>query len=130
MPLSTCQTSIEPPRFENVEAGFPGPIDRMELTLAMGGLPRRAAAGMGKISAGIAAALAACIAAQRLFFVATAPSGAGGHVNGSPKGGATLRDDPLAHNQRGLDGLPALAPAEIEAAVIDRQRPLAEDSKR
>ncbi|MCB9879457.1 MAG: pyridoxamine 5'-phosphate oxidase family protein [Planctomycetes bacterium] len=31
------------------------------------------------------------IGAQHVFFVATAPSGAGGHVNCSPKGGDTLR---------------------------------------
>lgn len=34
---------------------------------------------------------AAWIAAQHVFFVATAPSGASGHVNCSPKGGDTLR---------------------------------------
>ncbi|MEZ6038616.1 MAG: pyridoxamine 5'-phosphate oxidase family protein [Planctomycetota bacterium] len=34
---------------------------------------------------------AAWIAAQHVFFVATAPSGAEGHVNCSPKGGDTLR---------------------------------------
>ena len=39
----------------------------------------------------IDAATAAWIAAQHVFFVATAPSGAGGHVNCSPKGGDTLR---------------------------------------
>jgi hypothetical protein len=40
---------------------------------------------MGKVFDGIDERLAAWIAAQRLFFVATAPS-AGGHVNVSPKG--------------------------------------------
>jgi hypothetical protein len=46
---------------------------------------------MGKVYDGIDAKLADWIAAQRLFFVATAPSGSGGHVNCSPKGGDTLR---------------------------------------
>jgi hypothetical protein len=40
---------------------------------------------MGKIFDAIDARLAAWIARQRMFFVATAPS-AGGHVNASPKG--------------------------------------------
>jgi len=35
-------------------------------------------------------ALAAFLAEQRVFFVATAPTGAGGHVNCSPKGGDPL----------------------------------------
>lgn len=35
--------------------------------------------------------VAAFIAAQPVFFVATAPAGAGGHVNLSPKGADTLR---------------------------------------
>ncbi len=46
---------------------------------------------MGKVHEGIYTALAGWIAAQRLFFVATAPSGAAGYVNCSPKGGDTLR---------------------------------------
>jgi Pyridoxamine 5'-phosphate oxidase len=41
---------------------------------------------MGKIFDEIDDRLAAWIAAQQLFFVATAPSGGGGHVNCSPKG--------------------------------------------
>jgi hypothetical protein len=41
---------------------------------------------MGKIFDEIDDRLAAWIAAQQLFFVATAPSGDGGHVNCSPKG--------------------------------------------
>jgi hypothetical protein len=45
---------------------------------------------MGKVYAALDAALAAWIAAQRMFFVATAPSGDGGHVNCSPKGGDAL----------------------------------------
>ena len=39
------------------------------------------------VVAEIDAALAAFVAEQRVFFVATAPSGDGGHVNCSPKGG-------------------------------------------
>lgn len=46
---------------------------------------------MGKTLAEIDDALAAFLTAQRLFFVATAPSGDGGHVNCSPKGGDPLR---------------------------------------
>ena len=47
---------------------------------------------MGKLFDGIDAKLAGWILAQRLFFVATAPSGDDGHVNCSPKGGIeTLR---------------------------------------
>ena len=42
---------------------------------------------MGKIYDEIDGKLADWIGAQRLFFVATAPSGDGGHVNCSPKGG-------------------------------------------
>jgi hypothetical protein len=41
---------------------------------------------MGKVFEGIDEKLAAWIAAQRMFFVATAPRGDGGHVNLSPKG--------------------------------------------
>jgi hypothetical protein len=41
---------------------------------------------MGKVHADIDAKLERWIAAQQLFFVATAPSGDGGHVNCSPKG--------------------------------------------
>ena len=41
---------------------------------------------MGKVYDGIDSKLAAWIGRQRLFFVGTAPSGAGGHVNVSPKG--------------------------------------------
>ncbi len=46
---------------------------------------------MGKLFAAIDADLAAWIAAQHVFFVATAPSDAAGHVNCSPKGGDPLR---------------------------------------
>jgi hypothetical protein len=42
---------------------------------------------VGKIYESIDGKLADWILAQRLFFVATAPSGRGGHVNCSPKGG-------------------------------------------
>jgi hypothetical protein len=41
---------------------------------------------MGKVYDSIDAKLAAWIGRQRLFFVGTAPSGPGGHVNVSPKG--------------------------------------------
>jgi hypothetical protein len=41
---------------------------------------------MGKVYDAIDDKLAAWIARQRLFFVGTAPSGVGGHVNVSPKG--------------------------------------------
>src|SRR3977135_2799512 len=41
---------------------------------------------MAKVFDAIDARLAAWIARQRMFFVATAPSGEGGHVNLSPKG--------------------------------------------
>src|SRR6059058_4032567 len=41
---------------------------------------------MAKVFDAIDARLAAWIARQRMFFVATAPSGDGGHVNASPKG--------------------------------------------
>ena len=46
---------------------------------------------MGKVLDSIDDALAAWIQAQPVFFVATAPSGPGGHVNLSPKGYDTLR---------------------------------------
>jgi hypothetical protein len=41
---------------------------------------------MAKVFDAIDARLAAWIARQRMFFVATAPTGDGGHVNVSPKG--------------------------------------------
>src|SRR3954453_18267428 len=41
---------------------------------------------MGKVFDAIDDKLAAWIGSQQLFFVGTAPSGAGGHVNVSPKG--------------------------------------------
>lgn len=41
---------------------------------------------MAKVYEGITERLAAFIAAQHVFFTATAPSGPGGHVNVSPKG--------------------------------------------
>jgi hypothetical protein len=46
---------------------------------------------MGKVHAEIDERLRAFIEAQHVFFVATAPSGAAGHVNVSPKGLDTLR---------------------------------------
>jgi Pyridoxamine 5'-phosphate oxidase len=46
---------------------------------------------MGKTFSEIDDALAAWIAAQHVFFVATAPLSPDGHVNCSPKGGDTLR---------------------------------------
>jgi hypothetical protein len=48
-------------------------------------------AAMGKTFAAIDADLAAWIARQRMFFVATAPLSADGHINCSPKGGDTFR---------------------------------------
>lgn len=41
---------------------------------------------MGRVHAAIDDTLAAFLRAQHLFFVATAPSGNGGHINLSPKG--------------------------------------------
>jgi hypothetical protein len=46
---------------------------------------------MGKVFDGIDRKLASFITSQRVFFVATAPAGADGHVNVSPKGFDTLR---------------------------------------
>ncbi len=46
---------------------------------------------MGKIHPVIDDALAAWLRAQHVFFVATAPSGDGGHVNCSPKGRDSFR---------------------------------------
>lgn len=46
---------------------------------------------MGLIEQGVDADLRRWIERQHLFFVATAPSGPGGHVNVSPKGRDTLR---------------------------------------
>lgn len=46
---------------------------------------------MGKLHAGIEGTLREFIEAQHVFFVATAPAGAGGHVNLSPKGLDTFR---------------------------------------
>lgn len=47
-------------------------------------------AGMGKIFDGIDERLAAWIAAQPMWFVATAPLAASGRVNVSPRGGDTF----------------------------------------
>ena len=41
---------------------------------------------MGKVLSALDDRLTQWIAAQRMFVVATAPSGEGGHVNASPKG--------------------------------------------
>ena len=41
---------------------------------------------MGKVYAGLDDRLRKFISAQHVFFVATAPSGTGGHINLSPKG--------------------------------------------
>ncbi|MBL8755238.1 MAG: pyridoxamine 5'-phosphate oxidase family protein [Planctomycetes bacterium] len=46
---------------------------------------------MGKVVPVVDDALRDWIAAQRVFFVASAPSGDGGHVNCSPRGGDALR---------------------------------------
>jgi hypothetical protein len=46
---------------------------------------------VGKIFTAIDDALSDWIAAQKLFFVATAPSGDGGHINCSPKGRDSFR---------------------------------------
>ncbi len=46
---------------------------------------------MGKVYSAIDDRIAAFIRGQRLFFVSTAPSGADGHVNVSPKGLDTFR---------------------------------------
>jgi hypothetical protein len=46
---------------------------------------------MSKVREGIDAELAAWIAQQHLFFVATAPLSGEGHINCSPKGGDSLR---------------------------------------
>jgi hypothetical protein len=48
-------------------------------------------AAMSKQHENITAELAAWIAQQRVFFVATAPLSPGGHINTSPKGGEALR---------------------------------------
>ena len=50
---------------------------------------RRYAAGMGKVLERIDDAVRSFIAAQQLYFVATAPLAADGHVNMSPKGDST-----------------------------------------
>lgn len=46
---------------------------------------------MGKIFQSISPELNTWLAQQKMFFVATAPLSAGGHVNCSPKGGDTFR---------------------------------------
>lgn len=46
---------------------------------------------MGKLHPALDADLRSWLAQQRVFFVATAPSGDAGHVNCSPKGGDALR---------------------------------------
>lgn len=46
---------------------------------------------MGKLYSEIDGPLRAFLEAQRVFFVATAPSGSGGHINLSPKGLDSLR---------------------------------------
>ena len=46
---------------------------------------------MSKQLPDIDAEMAAWLAEQRMFFVATAPMAAGGHINVSPKGGDSFR---------------------------------------
>ena len=46
---------------------------------------------MGNVSSALQDSHRAFLAAQKVFFVATAPSGAGGHVNCSPKGYDSFR---------------------------------------
>src|SRR5688572_13574517 len=46
---------------------------------------------VGKLHPALDDDLQSWLAAQRVFFVATAPSGDGGHVNCSPKGGDSLQ---------------------------------------
>ena len=46
---------------------------------------------MGAVLASITPELPSFIEGQRVFFVATAPSGSGGHINVSPKGLDTFR---------------------------------------
>lgn len=60
---------------------------------------------MGKIYEGIGDALAAWIGRQHLFFVATAPLAAEGHLNCSPKGGDAFRIiDPMTVAYQDLTG--------------------------
>src|SRR3954463_1724499 len=58
---------------------------------------------MGKVFDAIDEKLAGWIGRQRLFFVGTAPSGAAGHVNVSPKGPVGSRRTLAPHRVASLD---------------------------
>ena len=68
---------------------------------------------MGKLYEGIDERLREFIAHQRMFFVGTAPSGAGGHVNISPKGMsgtfAVLGEDRVAYLDYSGSGIETVA---------------------
>ena len=103
---------------------------------------------MGKIYQSIDEKLAEWVAQQHVFFVATAPLGADGHINCSPKGGNTFRVingtevayqdytgsgvETIAHireNQRivimfsAFEGLPKIVRFHGEGTVINKSHP-------
>lgn len=76
---------------------------------------------MGQLHAAIDDALGSWIAAQRLFFVATAPSGDGGHVNCSPKGGdplLVLGPTSIAYLDRTGSGIETVAHVRQNARIV------------
>ena len=72
-------------------AVLPGGVAALTVTRLLSGTRAAIVARMSKQYAQIDGDLAAWISRQRLFFVATAPLSADGHVNTSPKGGEALR---------------------------------------
>lgn len=76
---------------------------------------------MGKLHAGIDDDLRSWIAAQRVFFVATAPSGEGGHVNCSPKGGdalAVVGPNEVAYLDRAGSGIETVAHVQQNGRIV------------
>jgi hypothetical protein len=73
---------------------------------------------VGQVHAAVDGRLREFILAQPMFFVATAPSGAGGHIDLSPKGGTgclTVLDD---HRVAYQDYSDALYPIFVQAVAV------------
>ncbi len=76
---------------------------------------------MGKVHPVLDEALRGWIAAQRMFFVATAPSGDQGHVNCSPKGGdalAVLGPTTVAYLDRVGSGIETVAHVRQNGRIV------------
>jgi hypothetical protein len=76
---------------------------------------------MGKILDAIDLDLKTWLEAQHIYFVATAPLWAGGHVNCSPKGGDTFRvldDKEVAYLDRTASGIETIAHVQENCRIV------------